>query len=88
MNYKLCDPRWIVEWHLSEGRIERRCSLYDGEAELDPIKEDDLEKIHEILPDLMNAVKTALEAWRCEALLKKSSWPEMLLYAERRSLAI
>jgi hypothetical protein len=84
MNYKLVDPRWKVEWRLSEGQVERRCSLYDGPTELDPMEDADLEKIHEILPDLMNAVKTALEVWGCAALLEKSAWPEMLLYAERQ----
>jgi hypothetical protein len=84
MIYKLIDPRWKVEWRLSGGQVERRCSLYDGPTELDTMEDADLEKIHEILPDLMNAVKAALETWGEPVLYRKSSWPEMLLYAERQ----
>lgn len=77
MRYELRDPRWHIIVDSDTGY--RWCSLYDRGQELDPFEESDLNKIHQILPDLMSVARTVLESY------DRQLWPEMVLYADRNN---
>ncbi len=60
--YALRSPSWDLQWvfHAS-GKVTRHCYLFgDDGSELDPMNPADLEKIHMLLPILLNEYKACV----------------------------
>ena len=91
VTYTVTTPTWFCQWivnTINKGPIKRRCHLKD-ETMFDLENPEDLHKIHDVLPGLLDEVELAIDSWTKEGdsfaaqLLSSENMPAYLEYAKR-----
>lgn len=88
--YTVTTPTWFCEWivNTKELPVKRRCHLIN-ESMFDLETPEDLYKIHNVLPELLDEVERAIRIWTEEGdsfapqLLASENIPAYLEYAKR-----
>lgn len=89
-HYTVTTPNWYCEWIVDritiKKPIKRQCHLND--SILDPLNAEDRIRIHDILPEILNEIDTAVYAWTqagdviASTLLYPENIPAYLAYAK------
>jgi len=91
VRYTVTTPTWFCEWIVVNTKgvpIKRRCHLIN-ESMFDLENPEDLHKIHNVLPELLDEVELAIDTWTKEGdsfapqLLASEHIPAYLEYAKR-----
>jgi hypothetical protein len=90
ITYTVTTPTWFCQWIVNTkgGPIKRLCHLKD-ENMFDLENPEDLHKIHNVLPELLDEVELAIDTWAKEGdsfaphLLSSENIPAYLEYAKR-----
>ena len=90
VSYTVTTPTWFCQWIVNTkgGPVKRRCHLND-ETMFDLENPEDLHKIHNVLPGLLDEVELAIDSWTKEGdsfaaqLLSSENMPAYLEYAKR-----
>ena len=90
VSYTVTTPTWFCQWIVNTkgGAVKRRCHLKD-ETMFDLENPEDLHKIHDVLPELLDEVELAIDSWTKEGdsfaaqLVSSETMPAYLEYAKR-----